>query len=412
MLEMKKEQKWISLPYLILLPKKLILPVNINADFYHNSEYVNDKTLFFMQKTEGESKHLTLELCDKVVEFLPGDLKKFQGELTQPAETNECLAKSENMQVASNNGVKTMNTVSEGNPEISKGESFLISPEISKVANETCGMSEHTEVDDTPFKAEKIAKDEDKMVNDKKFQLEEEVGTGGNEAKAATEDRMEKGNTDHSIEELNLDIGGGKRIEVEVIADQDSSLEEKCGSIEEETSRSQESENEGTKTDENADIEFNKQEANIELKKQASIDSPDPIIDSLKKANETVTEDVEQKNLEEDTNKVQTTLLTETMEEKSIEENTAAMMSTKEVSRLYDSLFFELFTYSIFLHSNFHQQKWHKQSLLAHTCTQCETAQPESLIPHQKGSAFSIFFALSYFNSKRLVHLIQATDEV
>ncbi|XWS44130.1 hypothetical protein CRYUN_Cryun15aG0018200 [Craigia yunnanensis] len=247
-------------------------------------------------KTEEESKHLTLELCDKVVEFLPGDLKKFQGEPTQPAETNECLAKSENMQVAGNNGVETMNTVSEGNPEISKGESFLISPEISEVANETCGMSEHTEVDDTPFKAEKIAEDEEKMANDKKLQLEEEAGTGENEAKGETEDRMEKGDIDHGIEELNLDTRGEKRVEVEVIADQYSSLEEKHGSIAEETSHSPESENEGTKTDENADkIESDKQvlgiqEANLELRKQALIDTPDPTIDSLEEANETVTE--------------------------------------------------------------------------------------------------------------------------
>ncbi|XWS32731.1 hypothetical protein CRYUN_Cryun22dG0015100 [Craigia yunnanensis] len=244
-------------------------------------------------KTDEESKHLTLELCE---EFLPGDLKKFQGELTQPAETDECLAKAENMQVASNNGVETMNAVSEGNPEISKGESFLISPEISKVDNETCRMSEPSEVDDTQFKAEKMPEDEEKMVNDKKFQLEEEVGTGENEAKEATEDRMEKGNTDHSIEELNLDIGAEKRMEVEVIADQDSSQEEKCRSIEEETSHSHESEHEETKTDENADsIESDKQvlgvqEATLELKKQALIDTPDPTTDSLKEAHETVTE--------------------------------------------------------------------------------------------------------------------------
>ncbi|XWS40700.1 hypothetical protein CRYUN_Cryun17cG0017900 [Craigia yunnanensis] len=236
------------------------------------------------------------------------------------------------MEVASNNGVETMNNVSEGNPEISKGESFLISPEISKVANEICAMSEHSEVDDTAFKAEKIPEDEEKMAIDKKFQLEEEAGTGENEV---TEDRMEKGDTDHGIAELNLVSGGEKRVkEVEVIAEQDSSLEEKRGSIEKETSRPQESENEGTKTDENADIESNKQEANIELKKQASIDTPDPIFDSLKKANETVTEDVEKKIIDdEDTNKVQTTLLTETMEEKSKEENSAAMMSIKEVCK-------------------------------------------------------------------------------
>ncbi|XVF14049.1 hypothetical protein REPUB_Repub09cG0023400 [Reevesia pubescens] len=117
------------------------------------------------------------------------------------------------MEVASNNGVGTMNTVSESNPEISKGESFLISPEISKVVNETCGMSEHTEVDDSPVKAEKIPEDEGKTAIYKKFQLEEEAGTGENEIKEATEDRMEKGETDHGIEEMNLDIQGEKRVE-------------------------------------------------------------------------------------------------------------------------------------------------------------------------------------------------------
>ncbi|XP_022750543.1 enolase-phosphatase E1-like [Durio zibethinus] len=256
-------------------------------------------------KPEEESKHLTLELCDKVVKFLPGDLNKFQGELTRPAETGECLAKAENMPVASNNGVETMHTVSEGNQEISKGESFLISPEISKVANETRGMLEHTEVDDTPFKAEKTLEDEEKMVNDKKFQLEEEAGTGENEVKEATEDGMEKGGTDHGIEELNLDIGGEKRMEVEVIVDQDSSLEEKGESIEEETSHSQESEHKGTMTDENADnIESDEQvlgiqQANLELKKQALIHTPDPTIESLKEANETVTE-ASNSNLQEE----------------------------------------------------------------------------------------------------------------
>ncbi|XVF16352.1 hypothetical protein REPUB_Repub10bG0024200 [Reevesia pubescens] len=261
-------------------------------------------------KTEEESKHLTLELCDKAVEFLQGDLKKLQGGSIQPAETDESLAKAEDKEVAGNNGVETMNTVSEGNPEIYKGESFLISPEIAKVVSkETCGVSEHNEVDDTPFKAEKIPEDEEKVANDKKFQLVEEAATVENEVKEATEDRMEKGDTDHGNEELNPDIGGEKSVEaVEVIADRDSSLEEKHGSIEEETSHSQKNENEGTKTDENADIESNKQEANVELKKRALIDIPDPIIDSMKEANETVTED-------SDSNLVQ-----EELEEKSFKE--------------------------------------------------------------------------------------------
>lgn len=232
-----------------------------------------------MQKTE-ESKHLTLELCEKVVKFLPEELKKFQGELPRPADTDECFEKAGNMQVDSNiNGVETMKTVSEGNPEISKtkGESFLISPEISKVAYETCEMSEHAEVDDTPSKAEKIVEDEEKMANDKKFQLEEEE---------ATEDRMEKGDTDHGIEELSLET----RAEVEVIADRDSSLEQKHGSIEEEISHAQGSEHEGTKTDELDQQVLGVQEANLELKKQALIDTPDPTNDSLKEANESVTE--------------------------------------------------------------------------------------------------------------------------
>ncbi|KAK6256420.1 hypothetical protein SCA6_017725 [Theobroma cacao] len=245
-------------------------------------------------KTEEESRHLTNALCDKAVEFLPGDLKKFQGGFNQPAETDECLAKEENMQVASD----TMNTVSEGNPEVSKGESFLISPETAKVASkETSGMSERSDVDDIPFKAEKIPEGE-----------KQKAGTGENEVKAA-EDIVEKYDTDHDIlnlegtslkaeklEELNLAIGGEKTVEeVVVIADQGSSLEEKCGSIDDETSYSQERENEGTRAHENDDIESNKQvlsvpEANLELKKQASIDMPDPVIDSLKKVNETVTE--------------------------------------------------------------------------------------------------------------------------
>ncbi|XP_022741523.1 titin-like isoform X2 [Durio zibethinus] len=237
------------------------------------------------QKTEEESKQLTLELCDKAVEFLPGGLKKFQGGSIQPAETDEYSAKAENMEVASNNGVEAMNTVSEGNPEISKGEGFLISPEISTVANETCGMSGHREVDDTAFKAEKIPEDEEKMVVDKKIQLDEVAGTV-DEVKEATEDRMEKGDIVHGIDELNLDVVGEKRVEeVEVIADRDSSVEETCGSLEEETNYSQE--NEGSRTDENADIESS---TKLELKKQASIDTPDPIIDSLKEVNEPVTE--------------------------------------------------------------------------------------------------------------------------
>ncbi|XP_022741525.1 titin-like isoform X4 [Durio zibethinus] len=236
-------------------------------------------------KTEEESKQLTLELCDKAVEFLPGGLKKFQGGSIQPAETDEYSAKAENMEVASNNGVEAMNTVSEGNPEISKGEGFLISPEISTVANETCGMSGHREVDDTAFKAEKIPEDEEKMVVDKKIQLDEVAGTV-DEVKEATEDRMEKGDIVHGIDELNLDVVGEKRVEeVEVIADRDSSVEETCGSLEEETNYSQE--NEGSRTDENADIESS---TKLELKKQASIDTPDPIIDSLKEVNEPVTE--------------------------------------------------------------------------------------------------------------------------
>ncbi|KAK8717015.1 hypothetical protein V6N13_044300 [Hibiscus sabdariffa] len=87
-----------------------------------------------MVKTEVESKHLTLDVG------------------------------------ASNNGVETANVVAEGNHGIAKGESFLMSPEISKVANETCGVMDHT-----PFKAEKIAEDEEKMA----VRMEEETGTRG-----------------------------------------------------------------------------------------------------------------------------------------------------------------------------------------------------------------------------------------
>ncbi|XVF57998.1 hypothetical protein PTKIN_Ptkin07bG0027300 [Pterospermum kingtungense] len=186
------------------------------------------------EKTEEESKHLTLELCEKVVEFLPGELKKFQGELPQPDETDECLPKAETMEVDSNIGVETAKIVSEGNLEVSKGESFLISPEISKVAYETCGMSEHVEVDDTPFKAEKIPEDEEKMANNKKFQLDKEAGIEENVAKEATDENVDKIESDKQA----LGI----------------------------------------------------QEASLELGKQALIDTHDPAIDSSKKANEMVTE--------------------------------------------------------------------------------------------------------------------------
>ncbi|XP_039016693.1 STE20-like serine/threonine-protein kinase [Hibiscus syriacus] len=49
---------------------------------------------------------------------------------------------------------------------------FLMSPEISKVANETCGVLDHIEVVGTPFKAEKIPEDEVKIA----VLIEEESG--------------------------------------------------------------------------------------------------------------------------------------------------------------------------------------------------------------------------------------------
>ncbi|KAK8673487.1 hypothetical protein V6N13_111819 [Hibiscus sabdariffa] len=67
-------------------------------------------------------------------------------------------------------GVETANVVAEGNHGIAKGESFLMSPEISKVANETYGVLDHT-----PFKAEKKPEDQEKMA----VQIEEEAGTRG-----------------------------------------------------------------------------------------------------------------------------------------------------------------------------------------------------------------------------------------
>ncbi|XVF60236.1 hypothetical protein PTKIN_Ptkin08bG0028500 [Pterospermum kingtungense] len=125
------------------------------------------ESLSLMKAEEAmESKSLTLELCDRAVELLPGDLKKLQGEIIQKIETVECLDKAESKEVASNNGVETMNTVSEDNPEISKGESFIVPPEVSEVAKET------------PLKAEKILEDEEKKAVNNKFQLKEEAGTG------------------------------------------------------------------------------------------------------------------------------------------------------------------------------------------------------------------------------------------
>lgn len=105
-----------------------------------------------MQKTE-ESKHLTLEVA------------------------------------ADNKGIETAYIVTEGNTGISKGERFLVSPEISMVANETSGMLEHTEVDGTPFKEEKILEDKEKTV----LRIKEED---------RTRDGIEKGDMDHGSEEL------------------------------------------------------------------------------------------------------------------------------------------------------------------------------------------------------------------
>ncbi|OMO69362.1 hypothetical protein COLO4_29109 [Corchorus olitorius] len=253
-----------------------------------------------MQKTEEESIHLTSELCDKAVVFLPIDLKEIPGGFNQPVETDECLAKTENMQGASANGVETASSVCEGNAEVSKGESFLISPDTAKVASETCEMSKHSEVNETPFKAEKTPEDEKHKENGE-YEVkttEEEAGTVENEVKT-TEDSLQKGDRDcdianleetgltEKLEESNLDIGGEKRVEdVVVIADQDASLVE-------EKSCSQEIKHEGIETDENADIKSNKEvhsipEADLELEKQASIDATNPI-DSLK-ANESVPE--------------------------------------------------------------------------------------------------------------------------
>nr|KJB75911.1 hypothetical protein B456_012G064000 [Gossypium raimondii] len=171
------------------------------------------------------------------------DLKKSEGGVAAPAGTDECLDKATNQELARNNGVEALNAVSQGNPEISKGESFSMSPEVS----ETCGMPDHNTIDDTPLKADKIPENDGKMSKS------------------------------------------------EATADHDSSLEEKCGSIVEETSQ-------------NADVESNKQEANLELKKQALSDNHDLIIESSNEANEIVSKDDH------------SDIVQEKLEEKSIEE--------------------------------------------------------------------------------------------
>ncbi|PPD86410.1 hypothetical protein GOBAR_DD16671 [Gossypium barbadense] len=171
------------------------------------------------------------------------DLKKSEGGVAAPAGTDECLDKATNQELASNNGVEALNAVSQGNPEISKGESFSMSPEVS----ETCEMPDHNTIDDTPLKADKIPENDGKMSKS------------------------------------------------EATADHDSSSEEKCGSIVEETSQ-------------NADVESNKQEANLELKKQALSDNHDLIIESSNEANEIVSKDDH------------SDIVQEKLEEKSIEE--------------------------------------------------------------------------------------------
>ncbi|GMJ09374.1 hypothetical protein HRI_004606600 [Hibiscus trionum] len=167
------------------------------------------------------------------------DLKKSEGGLAMPAGTYESSDKSENIELATNNGVETLNTVSQGNPEISEGESFSILPEVSKVS-ETCGMSDHITVDDTPVKADKIAELEDVKVS-----------------------------------------------KIEEITNNDSSPEEKLGNI-------------GEVMSQHAEIESNEQEANLELKKQASIGNLDPIIDSSNEANEIVTKAGHSSNIQEE----------------------------------------------------------------------------------------------------------------
>ncbi|TYI30650.1 hypothetical protein ES332_A05G402400v1 [Gossypium tomentosum] len=118
-----------------------------------------------------------------------------------------------------------------------------MSPEVSV----TCGMPDQNTIDDTPLKADKI------LEND------------------------------------------GKMSKSEATADHDSSPEEKCGSIVEETSQ-------------NADVGSNKQEANLELKKQALSDNHDLIIESSNEANEIVSKDDH------------SDIVQEKLEEKSIEE--------------------------------------------------------------------------------------------
>ncbi|MBA0814422.1 hypothetical protein Gohar_020254 [Gossypium harknessii] len=171
------------------------------------------------------------------------DLKKSEGGVAAPAGTDHCLDKATTQELASNNGVEALNAVSQGNPEISKGESFSMSPEVS----ETRGMPDHNTIDDTPLKADKIPENDGKMSKS------------------------------------------------EATADHDSSPEEKCGSIVEETSQ-------------NADVESNKQEANLELKKQALSDNHDLIIESSNEANEIVSKDDH------------SDIVQEKLEEKSIEE--------------------------------------------------------------------------------------------
>ncbi|BFG26949.1 hypothetical protein CerSpe_132230 [Prunus speciosa] len=182
-----------------------------------------------MQK-EGEGRYLTGGQFDITIsQCSPVQVNKSEGESDQHLETVKCFAEGENTQVGCSAQVESKNSSS----GISEGVSFLASLSDSKVDKQETCVSENSQGDESNQAEMEILDKEDQLLRGKEFGVVEETGSKEKEVVEEIDKKAEQHIESHGIAN-DLDE------HVQVISDQQDSINENPQCVEKEAKSSHE----------------------------------------------------------------------------------------------------------------------------------------------------------------------------
>ncbi|CAL2250579.1 unnamed protein product [Prunus armeniaca] len=179
---------------------------------------------------EGEGRYLTSGQFDIMIsQCSPVQVNKSEGESDQHLETVKCFAEGENTQVGCSAQVESKNS----SIGISEGGSFLASPSDSKVDKQETCVSENSQGDESNQAEMESLDKEDQLLRGKEFGVVEETESKEKEVVEEIDKKAEQHIESHGIAN-DLDE------HVQVISDQQDSINENPQCVEKEAKSSHE----------------------------------------------------------------------------------------------------------------------------------------------------------------------------